>query len=97
GRLTVHALAAEEGRRPAAGPPQGGAAPSEGSEPREVGSVGATSGEVWKFSINSAVGACETCRGFGRVIGVDLGLVIPNDKLTLRAGAIKTIQTPAWK
>ncbi|CAN5908022.1 excinuclease ABC subunit UvrA [soil metagenome] len=49
------------------------------------------------FSFNSAVGACEMCRGFGRVIGVDLGLVIPNDKLTLRAGAIKTIQTPAWK
>jgi excinuclease ABC subunit A len=48
------------------------------------------------FSFNSAVGACETCRGFGRVIGVDFGLVIPNDKLTLRAGAIKTIQTPAW-
>jgi excinuclease ABC subunit A len=24
------------------------------------------------FSFNSAVGACETCRGFGRVIGVDL-------------------------
>ena len=49
------------------------------------------------FSFNSAVGACEVCRGFGRVIGVDYGLVIPNDKLTLRAGAIKTIQTPAWK
>jgi excinuclease ABC subunit A len=49
------------------------------------------------FSFNSAVGACETCRGFGRVIGVDYGLVIPNDKLTLRAGAIKTMQTPAWK
>ena len=49
------------------------------------------------FSFNSAVGACETCRGFGRVIGVDLGLVIPDDKQTLRAGAIKTIQTPAWK
>ncbi|MFT4242333.1 MAG: excinuclease ABC subunit UvrA [Acidovorax sp.] len=49
------------------------------------------------FSFNSAVGACETCRGFGRVIGVDWGLVIPNDRLTLRAGAIKTIQTPAWK
>jgi excinuclease ABC subunit A len=48
------------------------------------------------FSFNSAVGACEVCRGFGRVIGVDWGLVIPNDKLTLRAGAIKTIQTPAW-
>ena len=49
-----------------------------------------------KFSFNSPVGACEVCRGFGRVIGVDWGLVIPNDKLTLRAGAIKTIQTPAW-
>ena len=49
------------------------------------------------FSFNSAVGACETCRGFGRVIGVDYGLVIPNDKLTLRAGAIKVMQTPAWK
>ncbi|MEY2683327.1 MAG: hypothetical protein RJA09_471, partial [Pseudomonadota bacterium] len=49
------------------------------------------------FSFNSAVGACETCRGFGRVIGVDMGLVIPNDKLTLRAGAIKPMQTPAWQ
>ncbi len=49
------------------------------------------------FSFNSAVGACDSCRGFGRVIGVDYGLVIPNDKLTLRAGAIKTIQTPAWQ
>ena len=108
GRVTVHATGSE------------GPAPSGGSEPHGVGSVGATSAptDVWKFStglhcpesdiryadpipsmfsFNSAVGACDTCRGFGRVIGVDLGLVIPNDKLTLRAGAIKTIQTPAWK
>ena len=49
------------------------------------------------FSFNLAVGACESCRGFGRVIGVDYGLVIPNDKLTLRAGAIKPMQTPAWQ
>ena len=49
------------------------------------------------FSFNSAYGACETCRGFGRVIGVDLGLVIPDHRKTLRNGAIKTIQTPAWK
>ncbi len=48
------------------------------------------------FSFNSALGACDSCRGFGRVIGIDLGLVIPNNKLTLRAGAIKTMQTPAW-
>ena len=49
------------------------------------------------FSFNSAVGACEKCRGFGRVVGVDYGLVIPDDKLTLRAGAVKPMQTPAWK
>ncbi len=49
------------------------------------------------FSFNSAFGACDTCRGFGRVIGVDFGLVIPDERKTLRNGAIKTIQTPAWK
>jgi excinuclease ABC subunit A len=49
------------------------------------------------FSFNSAVGACESCRGFGRVIGVDYGLVMPDGKLTLRNGAIKVFQTPAWK
>lgn len=49
------------------------------------------------FSFNSAYGACETCRGFGRVIGVDYGLVIPDGRKTLRAGAIKPMQTPAWK
>jgi excinuclease ABC subunit A len=49
------------------------------------------------FSFNSAYGACETCRGFGRVIGVDYGLVIPDGRKTLRSGAIKPMQTPAWK
>jgi excinuclease ABC subunit A len=49
------------------------------------------------FSFNSAFGACETCRGFGRVIGVDWGLVIPDERKTLRSGAIKPLQTPAWK
>jgi excinuclease ABC subunit A len=49
------------------------------------------------FSFNSANGACTQCKGFGRVIGVDYGLVIPNEKLTLRAGAIKVMQTPAWQ
>jgi excinuclease ABC subunit A len=49
------------------------------------------------FSFNSAYGACETCRGFGRVIGVDLGLVIPDGRKTLREGAVKPMQTPAWK
>ncbi|WP_028996481.1 excinuclease ABC subunit UvrA [Azohydromonas australica] len=49
------------------------------------------------FSFNSPFGACETCKGFGRVIGVDMGLVIPDERKTLRGGAIKPMQTPAWK
>jgi excinuclease ABC subunit A len=48
------------------------------------------------FSFNSPMGACDVCRGFGRVIGVDWGLVIPDAKKTLRNGAIKPLQTPAW-
>ena len=31
------------------------------------------------FSFNSPVGACETCRGFGRTIGIDYGLVVPDE------------------
>jgi excinuclease ABC subunit A len=49
------------------------------------------------FSFNSPVGACETCRGFGRIIGVDYGLVIPNTALSLRDGAIKPWQTESYK
>jgi excinuclease ABC subunit A len=49
------------------------------------------------FSFNSAVGACETCRGFGRSIGVDYGLVIPDTALSLRQGAIKPWQTESYK
>ncbi|MFM7332153.1 MAG: excinuclease ABC subunit UvrA, partial [Brachymonas sp.] len=48
------------------------------------------------FSFNSPHGACPTCKGFGRVIGVDYDLVIPDGRLTLRAGAVKVFQTPAW-
>lgn len=40
------------------------------------------------FSFNSAVGACATCRGFGRVIGVDLHKVIPDPRKSLADGAI---------
>ena len=45
------------------------------------------------FSFNSPLGACETCRGFGRVIGVDYSLVIPDESLTLEGGAIKPWNT----
>lgn len=45
------------------------------------------------FSFNSPLGACETCRGFGRVIGVDYSLVIPDESLSLEDGAIKPWNT----
>ena len=48
------------------------------------------------FSFNSPVGACEACRGFGRIIGVDYGLVIPDHSKTLEDGAIRPWQTAAY-
>src|SRR5690349_18865536 len=49
------------------------------------------------FSFNSPVGACETCRGFGRIIGIDYGLVIPDETKTLSGGAVKPWQTKSYK
>lgn len=47
------------------------------------------------FSFNSPLGACEQCRGFGRVIDVDLDLVIPDRGKSLAEGAIRPWTTPA--
>jgi excinuclease ABC subunit A len=49
-----------------------------------------------QFSFNSPLGACDTCRGFGRTIGIDYGLVIPDETRTLRGGAIKPWQTKSY-
>jgi excinuclease ABC subunit A len=49
------------------------------------------------FSFNSPIGACEACRGFGRVIGIDWGLVIPDESKTLSGGAVKPWQTESYK
>jgi excinuclease ABC subunit A len=49
------------------------------------------------FSFNSPLGACETCRGFGRVIDIDFGLVVPDAAKTLREGAIKPWQSPSFR
>ncbi|HVJ25092.1 MAG TPA: excinuclease ABC subunit A, partial [Burkholderiales bacterium] len=49
------------------------------------------------FSFNSPLGACESCRGFGRVIGVDFGLVVPDETKTLKGGAVRTWQTASFK
>ncbi|BCR04185.1 UvrABC system protein A [Desulfuromonas versatilis] len=49
------------------------------------------------FSFNSPVGACESCRGFGRTIGVDFNLVIPDAGKTLAEGAVKPWQTESFR
>lgn len=45
------------------------------------------------FSYNSPLGACDTCRGFGRIMGIDYGLVIPDENKSLLEGAIRPWQT----
>ena len=46
------------------------------------------------FSFNSPMGACDTCRGFGRTIGIDMDLVIPDHSLSLAEGAVKAFGNP---
>ena len=40
------------------------------------------------FSFNSPIGACPECEGFGRVIGIDEHLVIPDRSLSVYDGAV---------
>ncbi|MDQ6893407.1 MAG: excinuclease ABC subunit UvrA [Acidobacteriota bacterium] len=49
------------------------------------------------FAFNSPLGACVTCQGFGRVIGVDLGKVIPDPGLALSDRPIAPWNTPAYE
>ncbi|MFO7850054.1 MAG: excinuclease ABC subunit A, partial [Spirochaetia bacterium] len=49
------------------------------------------------FSFNSPIGACETCRGFGRTIGIDYDLVIPDKSKSLADGAVKPWQSKSYR
>ncbi len=40
------------------------------------------------FSFNNPYGACKTCEGFGRILGIDPDLVIPDRNLSVYEGAI---------
>ena len=40
------------------------------------------------FSFNSPIGACPECEGFGKIIGIDENLVIPNTELSVYDGAV---------
>ncbi|TYZ07054.1 excinuclease ABC subunit A [Hymenobacter lutimineralis] len=45
------------------------------------------------FSFNNPYGACQTCEGFGSVLGIDEDLVIPDKSLTVYEGAIAPWRT----
>jgi excinuclease ABC subunit A len=40
------------------------------------------------FSFNNPFGACPKCQGFGRSVGIDEDLVVPNRSLSIKKGAI---------
>lgn len=40
------------------------------------------------FSFNSPIGACPDCEGFGRIVGIDENLVVPNKSLSIYDGAV---------
>lgn len=44
------------------------------------------------FSFNHPLGACPKCRGFGRVLGIDLESTMPDPLLSIREGAVRAFQ-----
>ena len=40
------------------------------------------------FAFNNPFGACKTCEGFGKILGIDEKLVIPNSTMSVYEGAI---------
>ena len=49
------------------------------------------------FSFNNPFGACPRCQGFGNTVDYDLGLVIPDQGLTLAGGAIDPWNRPKYR
>ncbi len=52
------------------------------------------------FSFNSPAGACPECEGFGKVMGIDEQLVIPNQSLSIYENAVfcwRGDKMKAWK
>ena len=54
----------------------------------ELDGITFTEPSVNLFSFNNPYGACTTCEGFGRVLGIDEDLVIPDKSLSVYEGAI---------
>jgi excinuclease ABC subunit A len=49
------------------------------------------------FSFDSPLGACKTCEGLGRTIGIDWSKCIPNHSLSINEGAIACWNTDAHR
>jgi excinuclease ABC subunit A len=49
------------------------------------------------YSFNSPLGACPVCEGFGNVIDMDMDLVVPDPKKSIREGAIAPWTSPAYR
>ncbi|MDD5349212.1 MAG: excinuclease ABC subunit UvrA [Chthoniobacteraceae bacterium] len=49
------------------------------------------------FSFNNPLGACPKCRGFGRIIGIDMERAIPDRTLSLQDGAVRLFQTESGR
>ncbi len=49
------------------------------------------------FSFNSSLGACDTCSGYGKTMGIDYRKVIPNPKLSLKEGAVACFEKGKYK
>jgi excinuclease ABC subunit A len=49
------------------------------------------------FSFNNPFGACPTCHGFGNVMQLDLGLVVPDPTKTIAGGAVEPWSKPHYR
>ena len=54
----------------------------------ELDGMSFTEPSVNFFSFNNPYGACQTCEGFGKVLGIDEDLVIPDKSMSVYEGAI---------
>ncbi|MFN3841466.1 MAG: excinuclease ABC subunit UvrA [Cyclobacteriaceae bacterium] len=54
----------------------------------ELDGIKFTEPSVNFFSFNNPYGACRTCEGFGKVLGIDEDLVIPDKSLSVYEGAV---------
>jgi excinuclease ABC subunit A len=49
------------------------------------------------FSFNNPFGACPTCHGFGNIIELDMGLVVPDPTKSINQGAIEPWSKPHYR